>query len=335
MNYLSRPDTLEKRAHPDLLLPGAKSLVSLALPYPPAQLALAPHNLESSGRIASYAWGTDYHLIIPGLLEQLVERLSFSSRGIRYKTFVDSAPILERGFAAQSGLGWIGKNSCLIHPELGSYFFLAEILTDYEFDLIPQPMTDHCGTCRRCIDACPTDCILPDRTINSSRCISYLTIENKVEIPQDLQHLIGNWVFGCDVCQMVCPWNQHLKLSQMQPELNPTPTRAWINLIDELNRTEQEFEMEYGTRPIARSKSRGWLRNCIVACGNLQSSTLLPILVSILHNHPDFMLRSQAAQSIAQFPPSISQPILDLALHQESNLFVRQRIVALLPPTSR
>lgn len=335
MNYLSRPDTLEKRSNPSLLLPGAKCLVSLALPYPPAILALDPPDVDTSGRIASYAWGTDYHLIIPGLLEQLVERLSFSSRGIQYKILVDSAPILERGFAAQSGLGWIGKNSCLIHPELGSYFFLAEILTDYEFDITPQPIPDHCGICRRCIDACPTGCILPDRTIDSSRCISYLTIENKTEIPKDLKHFIGNWVFGCDICQMVCPWNQHMKLSQMHPDFNPTPSRAWINLIDELNRTEQEFEKEYGTRPITRSKSRGWLRNCIVACGNLQSSSLLPNLVSILHNHPDYLLRSQAAQSIAQFPLYISQPILDLALHQESNLFVRQIILALIPPPSR
>jgi len=335
MSYLARPDTLAKRADPRLLMPDARTLISLAFPYFPAHQQPDAPSPGAHGRVAAYAWGLDYHDILPGLIQQLVDRLSFSKMGVQYKIFTDSAPILERGYAAQAGLGWIGKNSCLIHPKLGSYFLLAEILTDLELQTENQPIQDHCGTCQRCIQACPTGCIRPDRTLDSSRCISYLTIENKAETPLELQALIGNWVFGCDICQIVCPWNQHFSHSiEDSPLLGDTPL-LWVDLAKELSGTSQDFEVEYRVRPISRTHHTGWLRNCIVAAGNLHTLELISPLVSLFQHHPEPMIRIQAAQALARYPISVYCPFLVQALNSESDLQVRQTIQELLQPTSR
>ncbi len=208
MKYLSREDTIAKRYQPKELMAECKSIICLALPYPNAN-SLVVNDNKPTGRIAAYAWLPDYHHTIPILINELMIRIENNlGRKIRYRSFTDSAPILERDIAQRAGLGWIGKNSCLIHPEQGSYFLLAEIFTDIELEIDQPFLADRCGSCTRCLEACPTHCILPDRTIDANRCISYLTIENKGPIPHDLRKYTGNWVFGCDICQMVCPWNR-------------------------------------------------------------------------------------------------------------------------------
>lgn len=328
MSYLSRDDTLRKRVNPELLFPGAKRIISLAYPYLPAHLSenSIPKN---HGRVAAYAWGKDYHQVLPALLEQLVENLTHLEPGSHFKVFTDSAPILERGYAARAGLGWIGKNSCLINPEHGSYFLLAEILTDLELPVSILPVSDHCGSCRRCLDACPTGCILPDRTIDSNRCISYLTIENRGLIAEDLQEKVGNWIFGCDICQMVCPWNQRFALpvnNSLQAEI----PNSWVNLAAELSNTSDDFLTRFSNRPQARVKISGWLRNCIVAAGNSRSPDLLMPLAEILMKNPIVMLRSQAAMALGKFAPEDTFSVFEHALQMENDESVRQILLTLL-----
>ena len=164
---------------------------------------------ERTQRIASYAHGDDYHDILPARMKELVQFIEEQVGGpVQNRYYTDTGPILERDLAQRAGIGWIGKNTCLINPKQGSYFLLSEILLDLELEPDPPFTTDHCGTCTRCIEACPTDCILPNRTLDARRCISYLTIELKDDIPLELRDKIGDWVFGCDICQQVCPWNR-------------------------------------------------------------------------------------------------------------------------------
>jgi epoxyqueuosine reductase len=320
MSYLARTDTLIKRNDPSLIQPGACTLISLAIPYQPAQFAPPSLEGQSSGRVAAYAWGPDYHEILPAIMHNLMERLHLKcDLKFRYSVHTDSAPILEREFAARAGLGWIGKNTCLIHPKFGSYFLLAEILTDLILPGLPQTVSDHCGTCERCIQACPTGCIRSDRTLDASRCISYLTIENKVEIPPELQPKTGNWVFGCDLCQVVCPWNQSSsRLSQNSP-LQFDPELAWVNLAEELGSNVQEFEEKYQHRPIRRARHLGWLRNCIVAAGNSPSKELINPLVFLMETHPSPVIRTQAAYALSNFTNPDCQSAFCKALENETN----------------
>ncbi|HSL46406.1 MAG TPA: tRNA epoxyqueuosine(34) reductase QueG, partial [Anaerolineales bacterium] len=202
-------------------------------------------------------------------------------------------PLLERDLAQRAGIGWIGKNTCLIHPEHGSYFLLSEILLDLDLEPDPPFVTDHCGTCRRCIDACPTDCILPDRTIDATRCISYLTIELKDDIPVELRDKIGSWVFGCDICQMVCPWNRFAgKGDSAFEERGPLPA-----LTEELALTPQGFNQRFKGSPVKRAKRRGYLRNVAVALGNTGDMHALPVLQSAL-NDEEPMIREHAQWAI-------------------------------------
>jgi epoxyqueuosine reductase len=177
-------------------------------------------------RVASYARGEDYHDVLPARMQELVRFIEEQVGGpVGNRYYTDTGPILERDLAQQAGIGWIGKNTCLIHPKQGSYFFLSEILLDLELEPDPPFTTDHCGTCTRCITACPTQCILPDRTLDATRCISYLTIELKDDIPVELREKVGDWAFGCDVCQMVCPWNR------FAPPKGTRPSRIPIRLV--------------------------------------------------------------------------------------------------------
>ena len=202
MEYLATERSRARRANPREIMPTCKSILVLATPYSPP----FAESLPERGKIAAYAWGKDYHDILPERMKELVR---FIEEQVGYpvdnRWYTDTGPILERDLAQRAGIGWIGKNTCLIHPKRGSYFLLSEILLDLALEPDPPFVTDHCGTCTRCIAACPTDCILPDRTIDATRCISYLTIELKNAIPLELRDNIGTWVFGCDICQMVCP----------------------------------------------------------------------------------------------------------------------------------
>lgn len=256
----------EKRADPKLILHECKSILVLAIPY-------SPFEKNSEFQVASYALGDDYHDIIPLKLKQIVEFIEKQlGHPIPNKYYTDTGPILERELAQRAGLGWIGKNSMLINPQAGSTFLLAEILLG--IDLEPdEPTTDHCGTCTRCIKACPTQCILPNRTIEATRCISYLTIENKEAIPENLRPLMQNWIFGCDVCQQVCPWNRFsapADSSLIPNSAPPLPTDLLLTAI--------EFNQRFKKSPIKRAKRRGYLRNIAVAIGNNTNKNDIPIL---------------------------------------------------------
>jgi epoxyqueuosine reductase len=268
-----------KRADPKLILPECKSILVLGIPYPP----LPPHSSSfilhakrSSFKIASYALGDDYHDSIPPKLKQIVESIEEQvGHEIPNRYYTDTGPILERELAQRAGLGWIGKNSMLINPKAGSTFFLAEILLGIDLEPDEAIITDHCGTCTRCITACPTHCILPNRTIDARRCISYLTIELKDDIPEELRPLMRDWIFGCDICQQVCPWNRFSPPADSAFE--PTLRHAQGGPQD-LTLSSVEFNQRFKKSPLKRAKRRGYLRNLAVAIGNNGSQNDIPLL---------------------------------------------------------
>jgi len=269
MNYLSTERSLTRRADPKQILPECKSILVLAIPYTPITKE------ETNLKIASYALGDDYHDILPQKLKAIVEFIEEQlGKKIPNRYYTDSSPILERELAQRAGLGWIGKNSMLINPKAGSTFFLAEILLGIELESDEPFSTDHCGTCNRCITACPTNCILPDRTLDSNRCISYLTIEHKNEIPENLREQIGNWIFGCDICQQVCPWNRFSQPADSAFEAKiPLPV-----LTSDLILSTSEFNQRFKKSPIKRTKRRGYARNISIAIGNHKNKKDIPLL---------------------------------------------------------
>jgi epoxyqueuosine reductase len=300
MGYLGAERARARRADPRQILPECRSILVLAIPYPnPAHAGNAAAGAEPRGRVASYAWGTDYHLVLPERLQALVAFIeSRVGHPVPNRCYTDTGPLLERELAQRAGLGWIARNTCLIHPRHGSYFLLAEILLGLELEPDPPFVTDHCGTCTRCLDACPTHCILPDRTLDARRCISYLTIELKDEIPADLRPLLGEWVFGCDVCQQVCPWNRFADAAG-EPAFAARAGIPLPVLQRELELTPQEFSQRFRSSPVKRAGRRGYLRNVAVALGNSNSGDARPALERALDD-PDPLVREHAAWALKQ-----------------------------------
>lgn len=292
MDYLAAERSRARRADPKKILPECKSILVLATAYP------SPDGKEAAGegRVASYARGADYHDILPARMKELVQFIEAQVGGpVKNRWYTDSGPILERDLAQRAGIGWIGKNTCLIHPKQGSYFFISEILLDLELEPDPPFVTDHCGTCTRCLEACPTQCILPDRTLDAARCISYLTIELRDDIPLELRGKMDNWIFGCDICQTVCPWNRFA--AEGDPGFKPnTPPPS---LIEELTLTPQAFNQRFKRSPIQRARRRGYLRNVAVALGNSGDLHALPVLQNAL-NHDEPMIREHSSWAIEQ-----------------------------------
>jgi epoxyqueuosine reductase len=298
MQYLAEERAIERRANPRLILPECRSILVLGIPYHPPPVS-PPKGQAPCGRLAAYALGHDYHLVIPERLQKIVEFLEDQTgQSIPNRFYTDTGPILERDLAQRAGLGWIGRNTCLIAPRLGSYFFLAEILLGIALPADDPFTTDHCGTCARCIQACPTSCIRPDRTLDARRCISYLTIENKGEIPLDLRRKMGHWIFGCDICQMVCPWNQRFAQSPGDPAFAPRPETKFPNLPGELALTPSEFNHKFKESPVKRAKRRGYLRNICVALGNSTASEI-PALHSAA-SHEEELVASHAAWAMKE-----------------------------------
>ena len=297
MDYLASERSRLRRADPREILPECKSILVLATPYSPNRAlsgAGGEDEAQGPGHLASYAWGDDYHDILPARMKELVQFVEEQvGRPVKNRWYTDTGPILERDLAQRAGIGWIGKNTCLIHPKHGSYFLLSEIFLDLVLEPDLPFLTDHCGTCRRCIEACPTDCILPNRTIDASRCISYLTIELKDDIPAELREKIGNWVFGCDVCQAVCPWNRFA--DPADPAFaSDSPIHS---LTDELTLSAQEFNQRFKRSPIKRARRRGYLRNVAVVLGNTGDMHALPVLQKALSDEEP-MVREHAKWAI-------------------------------------
>jgi len=254
MQYMEKHFDL--RIDPSKLLPGAKSVITLLLNYFPE--AQQP---PSSPKLARYAYGRDYHEVIREKLNAFIERIEEKTGKISARGFVDSAPVLERSWAMRSGLGWIGKNGNLINKGSGSYFFIATLITDLELEYDDPFAVDYCGTCKRCIDACPTEAILPGKTVDGSKCISYFTIELKDQvIPSSYEGKFDHWIFGCDICQEVCPWNR-FSTPHHTPAFKPLPQVLNFTTADWENMTEPAFKEIFRHSPLKRSKFKGIQRN--------------------------------------------------------------------------
>jgi epoxyqueuosine reductase len=254
MQYME--NHFDKRLDPRLLVDGAKSVISLGLNYYPDKQPADP----SAPKISKYAYGTDYHSVIKEKLKKLLEILNEMIGEINGRAFVDSAPVLDKAWAKRSGMGWIAKNTNLINKNYGSFFFLAELIVDIDLEYDIPATADHCGTCTRCIDACPTEAIVAPYIVDGSRCISYLTIELKNAIPQEFKGKMDNWMFGCDICQDVCPWNKFSVLHQ-EPAFEPHPELLNLNSRDWEDITEDIFTAVFKNSAVKRTKFKGLKRN--------------------------------------------------------------------------
>jgi epoxyqueuosine reductase len=254
MKYME--NHFDLRIDPTRLVPGARSVITMLMNYFPTE-----RQAQEAPKIATYAWGKDYHFVIKSKLQQLLAELQEKIGAIAGRGFVDSAPVLERSWALRSGLGWVGKNGNLINKKSGSFFFIATLITDLVLEYDDPFAKDYCGSCTRCIDACPTDAILPDKTIAAHQCISYYTIELKDQLlPSEAQGKMDGWMFGCDTCQTVCPWNRfstpgHEPAFAPLPEILNLSTREWMTM------TEEKFKKTFSDSPLMRPGYKGIMRN--------------------------------------------------------------------------
>ncbi|MCZ6876079.1 MAG: tRNA epoxyqueuosine(34) reductase QueG [bacterium] len=296
MHYLAR--NMARRRDIRQVLPGAQSVVVCGLNYDTDYPYSTTQDDPLRGWIARYAWSNDYHDLMQDKLEKLrayvAARMPPDAAG---KLYVDTGPVVERVYAKYAGLGWFGKNTCLIDKRLGSWLYLGELILTIPL-LYDRPTTDHCGTCTRCIDACPTEAILEPYVLDSKRCISYLTIELKGAIPEDLRSQMGAHVFGCDICQDVCPWNRKRQFT-IEPELQPQPHQVHPPLAELARLTPQAFKQAFRGTALERSKRRGLLRNVCVAMGNSGQSAFIPLLEGLLDDE-EALVREHAAWALAQ-----------------------------------
>lgn len=301
MAYMARPDRQARRRDLNMILPGARSLVVVGLDYrtlPPDVLAD-----PARGRIAAYAWGLDYHKVLTPRLETLAEWLrAQSGQTMSHRVYVDTGAILERSHASAAGLGFTGKNTMLIHPRRGSFFFLGEILTDLDFDVYDTPhRATMCGGCSRCLNACPTNAFPQPYVLDARRCISYLTIEHRGAIDPDLRPLLGNWVFGCDVCQDVCPFQRFSPPAAEAAFYPANLDRAAPRLVDLLALDDAAFRQRYYGSPVYRIKRERLVRNACIAAGNWSHPDALPPLRRLLDD-PSALIREHAAWALDRIP---------------------------------
>ena len=298
MDWMAR--TPERRKDPREVLVGARSIITVALNY---YQESPPRPAAGQGQIARYAWGDDYHALLDAKLKDLCHYLE--TWGGTQKLYADTGPVLERDWASAAGLGWNGKSTVQIHPRLGCYFFLAEILTS--LPLTPDlPMADHCGKCTRCIDACPTQAITGPRTMDARRCVSYLTIEHKGSIPLEFRKAIGDRIYGCDDCLDACPWNRFAQTSH-EAAFQARQSVFAKSLRDFLSLSEDDFRTLFAKSPIKRIKRHAFLRNVCIALGNTGTTEDLPALQQAAADpHP--LIAEHAAWAIEQITSNQSQP---------------------------
>ncbi len=262
MSYLE--NNLHKRKDVKEILPTAKSVISLALnyytDYQYSNDKDKGKTCQPAGKVSRYAWGKDYHLIIWDMLSEFELKLKELEPELETISYVDTGPVMDKAWAVRAGLGWMGKHTNVINKDIGSWIFLATIITNYEFDY-SEMITDHCGSCTACIDACPTNAIADEYIVDSNKCISYLTIENKGEINPEFKGKFDNWIFGCDICQDVCPWNIKFAEQTFVKDFHPTDGEIEIELQKVLEMSEVEFKEKYAVSPIKRAKLKGLKRN--------------------------------------------------------------------------
>lgn len=333
MGYMAREDRRARRRDLNVILSGVQSIVMVGLDYHALQLPaddtvalITPER----GRIAAYAWGHDYHDIMTEKLERLAAWLhEVSGQQITHRVYVDTGAILERSHAQQAGLGFVGKNTMLINPRRGSYFFLGELLTEIVFDAYdPAHRETMCGTCNRCAAACPTNAFPQPYVLDARRCISYLTIEHKGWIDRDLRLLMGNWVYGCDICQDVCPFSRFVVPTREPAFIPVTLDRVAPPLLDLLRMDLQEFDQRFADSPIARLGRDRLVRNACVAAGNWGSEITISALSSLL-NDPNPLVRGHAAWALGRI--GSYSPLVDM-LENEPDPQVREEIQLALNP---
>ncbi len=327
MAYLARPDAVAKRADPSLILPGVRSVVVVGINYHTAPLPADLGDDPSRGIIARYARGDDYHDWLAARLELLAAYIQASNHEpVAYRAYVDTGPILERELAARAGLGFVGKNTNLIVPGLGSWLFLGELLLTAELPTSTRDAHEGtCGDCTRCLDACPTGALVAPYLLDARRCISYLTIELKGAIPAELRPLAGNRIFGCDVCQEVCPWNRRFSRPTSEPAFRPRPGTSAPPLIDLLALDSDGFRRRFKDSPIARAKRRGLLRNVAVALGNWgDCAAVEPLTHALRDDEP--LIRGHAAWALGQIGDEQSRRTLARALALETDSWVQEEI---------
>ena len=298
MDYMARHGT--KRSRPDELEPGTQRVISVRMDYlpPGTQHAWDVLRDAEAGYVARYALGRDYHKLMRNRLQKLAERIREAAGDFGYRAYVDSAPVLEKALARNAGLGWIGKHTVLINAQAGSYFFLGELYTD-----LPLPVdaaaSAHCGTCRKCIDICPTQAIVGPYRLDARRCISYLTIELKGSIPEALRTPMGNRIFGCDDCQLICPWNKFAQDAR-EPDFAPRHRLDGAKLVELFGWSEEEFLRRTEGMAIRRTGYEGWLRNIAVALGNAPASEEVRAALWARAEHPSAIVREHVAWALAK-----------------------------------
>jgi epoxyqueuosine reductase len=326
MGYMARPDRIARREDPATIVPGVGALVCVGLNYYPGAWPADLRRDPSRGLISNYAWGLNYHdLIMPRLEELAAFIVAEAGRTVTYRAYVDTGPVLERAYAARAGLGFIGKNTCLIHPRMGSWLFLGEILLDLELHPTSGTMGVSCGTCRRCLDACPTGALVAPYVLDARRCISYLTIELKGPIPHELRSSIGHWIYGCDVCQAVCPWQRFATPTQERSFQAAGPDRAAPSLLDVIEMGDEPFRHRYAGTAISRIGRGRLLRNAAVALGNWRDERAVPPLTRALTD-PQPLVRGHAAWALGCVQGSEARQALTRALQREQDAYVRREI---------
>ncbi len=309
MGYLGR--NLDRRSDIRQILPDAKSVLCVGLNYLPNSDG-SENSGDPKGQIARYARGDDYHAVMKDRLFELLAEIQHIEPAAEGRVYVDTGPVLERDFAARAGLGWFGKHTCLIDKGRGSWFFLGEIILNLELAVDP-PQPDHCGTCTQCLDACPTDAIIEPYVVDSRRCISYLTIELKGSVPRDLRSHMGNWVFGCDICQAVCPWNRKHARPTSEVAFQAREGLDAPGLVDLLCIDQATFSKRFKNSPIKRAKRRGLLRNVAVALGNVGGKSDVPALADALKDDEP-LVRQHAAWALGKIGGDRARQVLDKAL---------------------
>ncbi len=323
MRWLARNPRV--RADPTRLLPGARSVISLLFSYLPS---LPAEDSRWAGRISRYAWGVDYHGLIGRRLRRVIDALQEIAPGARAVAAVDSKPLLEKEWAERAGVGWIGKHTNLITTDAGSWFFLAEIVTDVALEPDEGPHPDRCGSCTACLDACPTGAIVAPRVLDARRCISYLTIEHHGAIPRELRPALGRWIFGCDVCQECCPWNRFARPTaeprfQGNPALLSDEPAHWLAL------DERKFAERFRGSPLRRAGRDGLLRNVCISLGNERDGASVPALVGALADS-SALVRAHAAWALGRCGGREARAALARRGSSESDPAVREEIDAAL-----
>ena len=315
MSYIGRGE--KKRKNPDLVLEGVKSILCFSTNYYTVEKDMSYVEHRDTADISVYALNKDYHDTITPRLRQMEEKIQQEFEGCRTRIYVDTGPILEKPLAQQAGLGWIGKHTNLLTQGRGSWYFLSEILTDVDLPS-SQPAGDHCGTCRSCIDICPTDAIIAPYVLDSKRCISYLTIELKGVIPVEFRKAIGNRIYGCDDCQIVCPWNSYAVRTD-EPDFQQK--QDTLKLIELIQINQEMFSRRFKGSPIKRIKRRGLLRNVAVALGNSGNTQAIPILLKVLDDEEP-LIRAHVVWALGELAGPEVLPAIREKLNNESEKIV-------------